>query len=57
MKIVELRERAKEALGDRFDLRAFHDALLGDGPLPLDVLETTMNRWIAARKAGGPSAQ
>lgn len=57
MKIVELRERAREALGDRFDLRAFHDALLGDGPLPLDALETTMNRWLAARKAGGPPAR
>jgi uncharacterized protein (DUF885 family) len=57
MKILELRERAKEALGDRFDLRAFHDAVLGDGPLPLDVLETTMDRWIAAQKASEPSAQ
>ncbi|MGD1156784.1 MAG: DUF885 domain-containing protein [Terriglobia bacterium] len=57
MKIVELRERTREALGDRFDLRAFHDALLGDGPLPLDVLEDIMSRWIAARKGGGPSPQ
>jgi uncharacterized protein (DUF885 family) len=57
MKILELRGRAREALGDRFDLRAFHDAVLGDGPLPLDVLETTMDRWIAAQKATGPSTQ
>jgi uncharacterized protein (DUF885 family) len=57
MKILELRGRAREALGDRFDLRAFHDAVLGDGPLPLDVLETTMDRWIAAQKASEPSAQ
>ena len=37
MKILELRERARQQLGDRFDLRAFHDAVLSDGPLPLDV--------------------
>jgi uncharacterized protein (DUF885 family) len=53
MKIIELRERARQQLGDRFDLRAFHDALLGDGPLPLDVLEANMDRWIAAQKGGG----
>lgn len=52
MKIIELRERARQQLGDRFDLRAFHDALLTDGPLPLDVLEANMNRWIAEQKAG-----
>jgi uncharacterized protein (DUF885 family) len=52
MKIIELRERAREQLGDRFDLRAFHDALLADGPLPLDVLEANMNRWIAEQKMG-----
>ena len=51
MKIIELRERARQQLGDRFDLRAFHDALLGDGPLPLDVLDANMNRWIEAQKA------
>ncbi len=53
MKIIELRERARQQLGGRFDLRAFHDALLGDGPLPLDVLETHMNGWIDAQKGGG----
>lgn len=50
MKIIELRERAGQQLGERFDLRAFHDALLADGPLPLDVLETNINLWIAAQK-------
>ena len=50
MKIIELRERARQQLGGRFDLRAFHDALLGDGALPLDVLEENMDRWIAAQK-------
>jgi uncharacterized protein (DUF885 family) len=53
MKIIDLRERARQQLGERFDLRAFHDALLGDGPLPLDVLEANMVRWIAAQKKGG----
>jgi uncharacterized protein (DUF885 family) len=50
MKIIELRERARRELGERFDLRAFHDALLADGPLPLDVLEANMVRWIAEQK-------
>jgi uncharacterized protein (DUF885 family) len=50
MKIVELRERAREALGDKFDLRAFHDAVLADGPLPLDVLETRTNTWIGSQR-------
>ena len=54
MRILELRERARQLLGDRFDLRAFHDALLGDGPLPLDVLEVNMDRWIAAQKGERP---
>ena len=57
MKIVELRERAREKLGERFDLRAFHDAVLGEGPLPLDVLDDAVNRWIAAQKAGGTPGQ
>ncbi len=51
MKILELRERAKQALRSRFDIRAFHDAVLDGGPLPLDVLDTQINAWIAAEKA------
>lgn len=51
MKISELRAKAKARLGERFDLRAFHDALLGDGALPLSVLETRMNAWIDAQAA------
>jgi uncharacterized protein (DUF885 family) len=50
MKILELRERAKQALGSRFDLRAFHDAVLENGALPLDVLETQIDTWIAREK-------
>jgi uncharacterized protein (DUF885 family) len=50
MKILELRARAQEKLGAKFDLRAFHDAVLDQGPLPLDVLETRIDAWIATRK-------
>ena len=50
LKILALRDRARRELGDRFDLRAFHDAVLGEGALPLDVLGEQMERWIAARK-------
>jgi uncharacterized protein (DUF885 family) len=50
LKIKELRARAKRELGDRFDLRRFHNALLDDGPLPLDVLEQRINLWIAGQK-------
>lgn len=57
MKIIELREHAHEALGDKFDLRAFHNAVLADGPLPLDVLESTINAWIGAEKSDSPSAK
>ncbi len=47
LKILELRANAEQSLGDQFDIRDFHDALLGGGALPLDVLETRMNRWLA----------
>jgi Uncharacterized protein conserved in bacteria len=47
----ELRAKAQKELGDRFDIRAFHDAVLDQGPLPLDVLETKINSWIVAQKA------
>jgi uncharacterized protein (DUF885 family) len=51
MKITELRRRAEAALGPRFDIKAFHRAILEDGALPLDVLDAKINRWIAARQA------
>ena len=51
IKILELRERAKTELGDKFDIRAFHDTVLGGGALPLDVLEKRVNNWIASVKA------
>jgi uncharacterized protein (DUF885 family) len=53
LKILELRDRAKQALGDKFDLRAFHDQVLDAGALPLDVLTERIDEWIAARKAAG----
>jgi prolyl oligopeptidase len=49
LKILELRSRAEQRLGDRFDIRAFHDHLLGAGALPLDVLEERMDRWLASQ--------
>jgi uncharacterized protein (DUF885 family) len=52
LKIKELRQRAEKELGPKFDIRAFHDALLLDGPLPLTVLEKQVNAWIAAQKTG-----
>ncbi|MEO5623122.1 MAG: DUF885 family protein [Dokdonella sp.] len=56
LKILELRARAKKELGDKFDIRAFHDEILNGGALPLDMLETRVNAWIAASKAGTPAA-
>ena len=50
LKILELRERAKKALGDKFDLRAFHDQVLDSGALPLDVLSDRIDGWIAGQK-------
>jgi uncharacterized protein (DUF885 family) len=47
LKILELRDRAKKALGPRFDIRAFHDQVLDTGALPLDVLEQRIDAWIA----------
>jgi len=46
IKILELRERAKQRLGDRFDIRAFHDVILGGGALPLGILEQRVNQWL-----------
>ena len=46
LKIVELREKAKKALGDKFDIRKFHDVVLTNGPLPLNVLENKVDEYI-----------
>jgi len=50
LKILELRERAKTALGPKFDIKAFHDEILDSGALPMDVLDQRVNDWIAAQK-------
>lgn len=51
LKIRELRTMATKELGSKFDLAAFHDAVLGQGSVPLDVLEQQINDWVAAEKA------
>jgi uncharacterized protein (DUF885 family) len=53
LKIRELRNMATKELGAKFDLSAFHDAVLGQGSVPLDVLEQQIKEWIAAEKAKG----
>ncbi len=50
IRIRELRARAERALGEKFDLRAFHDAILVPGPMPLDTLEQRIDQWIKARE-------
>ena len=50
LKIRELRARAEQALGPRFDVRAFHDAVLANGSVPLPVLEEQIDAYIAARR-------
>ena len=50
LKILELRDRAKKALGNNFDLRAFHDQVLDAGALPLDVLSDRIDAWIATQQ-------
>jgi uncharacterized protein (DUF885 family) len=51
LKILELRDRAKTALGPKFDLKAFHDVVLDSGALPMDVLDKQVDAWITAQKA------
>ena len=49
MTILKMRAKAKEKLGDKFDIRAFHDAVLDGGPLPLSVLEQKLDNWIGTQ--------
>ncbi len=56
LRILELRDRAQKALGDKFDLRAFHDQVLDAGALPLDLLEQRIDAWIASQTPAAPPA-
>ena len=51
LKILELRSRAQAELGEAFDLRAFHDLVLGGGAMPLAVLERVVDHWIEEQRA------
>jgi uncharacterized protein (DUF885 family) len=51
LKIQELRLRAENALGDKFDIKAFHDTILGGGAMPLEILERRVNGWIDSQKS------
>ena len=53
LKIMELRATAQEELGDDFDIRGFHDAILESGPVPLDIMEENVTDWIAGQKPAG----
>jgi len=50
IRIIELREKAEAALGEKFDIRGFHDTILGGGALPLQILERRVDQWIAAQQ-------
>ena len=53
LKILEIRAKAKAQLGDKFDIRAFHDTVLNGGALPLALLEKRVQQWVDTYKAGG----
>jgi uncharacterized protein (DUF885 family) len=57
LKIKSLRAKAQAALGERFDIRRFHNALIDDGPLPLSVLERRIDEWIARAAMSEPKVQ
>jgi uncharacterized protein (DUF885 family) len=56
LQILKLRQYAKDQLGDKFDIRGFHDEVLGAGALPMDVLEIRIHEWVAVKAAAAPSA-
>jgi uncharacterized protein (DUF885 family) len=54
LEILKLREQAKQKLGAKFDLKTFHDDVLGNGPLPLDVLDSEVERWMTEQSKRSP---
>ena len=52
LKILELREKAKKQLGPKFDLRQFHEVVLTNGAVPLDILEELVNAWVKSKGSG-----
>ena len=54
LKIMELRERAKQELGVNFDIRAFHDVILTSGPVPLSILDENVTAWIERERTAEP---
>jgi uncharacterized protein (DUF885 family) len=56
LEILKLRQYSKDELGDKFNLSAFHDEVLGAGALPLDVLSTRIHEWVATQKSGGAAS-
>lgn len=55
LKILELREYARKALGEQFDLREFHDIILTNGPLPLNLLSENVREWVEKKKSSVPN--
>jgi len=53
LKIMELRHKAERELGPKFDIKAYDDLVVGEGSVPLTVLERSVDDWIARRKAAG----
>lgn len=49
LKIIALRDKAKKFLGEKFDVREFHDVVLTNGPIPLNVLETLVEEYISSK--------
>jgi uncharacterized protein (DUF885 family) len=54
LKIRALRKEAEERLGDKFDVRAFHDVVLGSGGVPLDVLDANVHKWMSEQSGTAP---
>jgi len=54
LKMLEMRQRAVEKLGDRFDIQKFHNILLGNGIVPIGVLEDVVDDWLARELSGSP---